>query len=226
MGQIPDKVLVEVGRQIVHRQAVGMGDITGDDFGTIFAKSVGGEHRSRPLGLADVVYNGCAWSLKTHKYAHPFRRKDVRLISGRNSPDYSLGIENPHSNPDATGHAVLAIWNSRVNQGKEEHQDLRIAVLLRNIEAGEFALFEEEARRFAPDDYRWSFNGKNNMEGRDKASGTHRFTWQPHGSQFTIIRDVPGSARQFSIIRQVPMIPLESILASVGYKPDWIKIHG
>ena len=37
LGEIPDAVLVRIGKQVVHRLAVGLGDITGDDFGTIFA---------------------------------------------------------------------------------------------------------------------------------------------------------------------------------------------
>ena len=226
LGQIPDSVLVETGKQIVHRLTVGLGDITGDDFGTIFAKAVGGVHRTRPLGLSDVEWNGCAWSVKTVKASQPFTQRAVRLISGRNSPDYSLGIENPHTNPAATGRAVLSVWNARVNQGMGEHEDLRIGVLVRNIEVREFTLFEEEAHRFSPDDYAWQFNKRNNLEGYDKVTGEHRFTWQPHGSQFTIIRDVPGSARRFSIGPNVPMVDPAAVLAWAGYRDHWIEIHG
>ena len=222
---MPDGMLVAIGKQIVHRLAVGLGDITGDDFGSIFANAVGGVHRTRPLGLADVEWNGCAWSVKTVKAPQPFTQGTVRLISGRNSPDYSLGIENPHVNPDATGRAVLAVWNGRVNQGMGEHEDLRIAVLVRNIAVREFTLFEEEAQRFSPDDYTWQFNKNNNLEGYDKVTGAHRFTWQPHGSQFTILRDVPGSARHFNIGPNVPIVDPAAILASVRFRDSWIQIR-
>ena len=225
MGQIPDAVLREVGKQIVHRLAVGMGDIEGNDFGTIFANAVGGEHLSRPLGLADVLWNGCAWSVKTVKLGRPFRANHARFISGRNSPDYSLGITDPHVDAAATGRAVLAIWNSRINRAMEECEDLRIAFLVRNIAAKEFVLFEEAAQRFIPDDYLWSFNKSNNLEGRGKVSGKHWFTWQPHGSQFTILRDIPGSARQFTINHNVPLVDPAAILAHVQFRDSWIEIQ-
>lgn len=225
LGQIPNSVLIEVGKQIVHRLAVGMGDVEGNDFGTIFANAVHGEHLSRPLGLADVIWNGCAWSVKTVKQVRPFDATRVRFISGRNSPDYSLGIENPHADPAATGRAVIAIWNSRVNRALEECEDLRNVFLLRNVAAKEFVLFEESTQRFIPDDYSWRFNQRNNLEGTEKVTGVHRLTWQPHGSQFTIFRDIPGSARQFTINRNVPLVDPSTVLAYVDYRDSWIEIQ-
>lgn len=65
LGTLPRKVVVGLGRQIVHRMAIGHADITGDDFGTIFANAVEGTHLSSPLGIADVVLDGNAWSVKT-----------------------------------------------------------------------------------------------------------------------------------------------------------------
>lgn len=224
IGQIPDAILLRIGRQLVHRLAVGHGDITGDDFGTIFANAIGGTHRERPLGVADVFVNSCAWSLKTVKDIRPFRKTDVRLISGRNSPDYSLGIENPHTNPEHTGQAVLSVWNARVNEALDEFNELRIVVLIRNMETREFVIFEEEALRFTPLDYRWAFNQRGNLEGHSRATGHHHFTWQPHGSQFTVRRLVPGSARRFSIVRNVPIVDPDAILASVHYSDAWIRI--
>ena len=201
LGQIPDEVLIGLGRQLVHRLAVGHGDITGDDFGTIFANAIEGTHRERPLGVADVFTNGCAWSLKTVKSSRPFTQREVRLISGRNSPDYSLGIENPHSDPEQTGRAVLAIWNARVDEALDEFNELRIVVLVRNMQTREFAIFEEEAVRFTPADYQWAFNRRGVLEGRNRVGGYHHFSWQPSGSQFTVRRIVPASARRFSIRR-------------------------
>ena len=225
MGEIPDSVLVGIGKQVVHRLAVGLGDITGDDFGTIFSEAIKGVHRSRPLGIADVVWDDCAWSVKTVKANQPFQQRSVRLISGRNSPDYSLGISDPHIDPSATGKAVLSIWNARVDEAMDEFDDLRIVALVRNIAAREFVLFEEEAQRFVPGDYWWTFNERNNLEGRDKVSHNHRFTWQPHGSQFTIIRDVPGSSRHFSVAPNVPLVEPDVVLKAVGYSDDWIRVR-
>ena len=226
LGQFPDTVLFDIGKQIVHRLAIGHSDITGDDFGTIFATSIHGIHRGRPLGVADVEFNGCAWSIKTVKAARPFEIPVVRLISGRNSPDYSLNIANPRENPEATGRAVLAIWNARVNEAMDQYEDLRIVVMVRNMETREYLLFEEEAHRFTASDYIWEFNRRNNLEGHNRRTSEHEFTWQPHGSQFTILRHVPASARRFKINPNIPLLQPESILSAVGFRRDWITVYG
>lgn len=226
LGQFPDKLLFDIARQLVHRLAIGQSDITGDDFGTIFANAIGGEHRGRPLGIADVALSGCAWSIKTVKTSFPYSLPIVRLISGRNSPDYSLGISDPHANPDNTGRAVLSVWNARVNEALDEHDDLRIVVMIRNMATREYRIFEEEALRFIPTDFRWAFNKRGNLEGYNCVSGAHEFTWQPHGSQFTILRYVPASARRFSINPNVPMVQPDTILAAIKFKPEWITVYG
>jgi hypothetical protein len=226
LGTFPNKVIVEIGKQLVHRIAIGHGDITGDDFGTIFAKAIEGEHRSSPLGIADVLLDGNAWSVKTIKVDQPFKQKVCRLISGRNSPDYSLGINDPHKDIQATGKAILAIWNARINESLGEHDDLRIAVLIRNLETREFLLFEESAIRYAGDDYRWEKNARGNFEGFNKATNQHCFTWQPHGSQFTVLREVPGSAVKFIINQNPPIIEQQHILNLARFKDEWIQIIG
>ena len=224
LGEIPDDVLIEIGKQVVHRLALGTGDIKGDDFGTIFAHSIGGTHRSSPLGVADVECGNCAWSVKTVKGTKPFTVPQVRLISGRNSPDYSHGIANPRADIQATGRAVLTIWNERVNEALKEFDDLRIAVLIRNIDTRQFVIFEEESQRFVPNNYEWSYTPSENLAGRDRHTGVHHFTWQPHGGQFTVLRDVPPAKRRFTITREVPTITPDAILESVGFGEDWIDI--
>ena len=224
LGRFPRDVIIGIGKQLVHRLAIGLSDITGDDFGTIFAEAVGGMHRQSPLGIADVVRNGNAWSVKTVKAGDPFKQTSIRLISGRNSPDYSLGIENPHKDIPATGRAILAVWNKRVNQSLGEHDDLRIAIFIRNLQTKEFVIFEETASLFAGDDYVWTKNRRGNLEGCDKATGEHRFTWQPHGSQFTIIRHVAGSAVRFRINHTPPLIEASHVLRLAKYSDDWIEV--
>lgn len=225
LGQIPNNILLEMGKQVVHRLATGLGDISGDNFGTIFAQAIGGTHLASPLGLADVICNRCAWSVKTVQSSRPFEQSSVRLISGRNSPDYSMGITDVRADLATTGAAVLSIWNARVGEAMSEYNDLRIAVLIRNISKREFVLFEEEAQRFIPQEYKWTLNDRNNLEGLEEGTGAHRFTWQPHGAQFTIIRDVPASARSFSIVPTVPQVSPEAILSQVQFNEDWIRIH-
>ena len=137
-----------------------------------------------------------------------------------------MGISDPRADLAQTGRAVLSIWNARVNESLGEYEDLRIAILIRNIQTREFVLFEEESGRFVPEDYRWELNKNDNLEGYDMATGVHRFTWQPHGAQFTIFRYVPASARKFKIMSNVRIIEMDDILGQVGYGPEWINILG
>ncbi len=224
IGQIPDEEIREIGKQLVLKLAIGEPDITGDAFGDIFAVCVEGIHYSSPLGLADVAFNGTGWSVKTVKATHPHDQKKVRLISGRNSPDYSMGINDPHANIQDTGAAVLAIWNSRLNAARGEHDDIRVAVLIRNMSSKEFVIFEEEVSRYAAGDYEWKYNANDNLQGHRKTDGTHCFTWQFHGSQFTVIRDVLGSATAFRINRSVPLVEAIHVERMIKHKDDWIEI--
>jgi hypothetical protein len=152
--------------RIVHRLAVGHADITGDDFGGIFASAISGVHRGKPLGIADVEWNGCAWSIKTVQAKKPFEQTSIRVISGRNSPSYSSDIPNPFADIQATGRAVLEIWNARVDEALHSHDDLRILVIIRNMDTLEFTLFEHEGARFIP----------RNIHGRSIKKRTSRLT--------------------------------------------------
>jgi len=225
IGQLQNSLLSNIGRQLVRYMAMGIDDVSGSNFGDIFASAVGGEHRDSPLGIADVIRGRSAWSVKTVKSTRPFDQRTVRLISGRNSPDYSAGIQNPHDDPTLTGSAVLNIWNTRVDFAQAEYIDLRIAVLIRNMQRKEFVIFEEEASRYSPGDYLFTFNSNGNLEGHDRVTGGHHFTWQPHGSQFTVFRNVPGSARSFTVDRPIPVISEEAVLSAIGYEDGWIGIH-
>ena len=85
-----------------------------------------GTHLQSPVGIADVTFNKMAWSMKTVKAKNPHRSNaSIRLISGRCSPDYSYGINNPHEDIEATGRAVLNIWNERVNIAQDYYRDYR-----------------------------------------------------------------------------------------------------
>ena len=223
LGEIPDRVVIGIGKQIVHRLAIGHKDITGDDFGGIFAEAIEGNHRNSPLGVADVVSNGCAWSVKTVKASDPFMKKNIRIISGRNSPDYSLGISDPREDVEATGRAVLSIWNERINEAMGSHDQLRVVVFIRNMATREFLLFEQEAQRYIADDYEWEPNARGNFEGYDKATKNRMFTWQPHGAQFTIHRKVPVTARKFRVVPEIPIVKAEHILRLARYSDDWIE---
>ncbi len=175
------------------------------------------------MGLADVVIDGQAWSVKSVKNLNPHKCASLRLISGRNSPDYSYGIENPHHDIQETGKAILGIWNERVNIALDKFDYLRTAILIRNINTLEFTLFEEETHRFNANEYWWDINNKGNFEGFDKTNNQHKFTWQPHGAQFTIKYKVPASAIRFQI-RRPPVLDFEETMTQIGFENDWVVI--
>lgn len=223
IGEIPDSVMYAIGKQLVHRFAVGMADITGDDFGGIFAEAIGGEHRDTPLGIADVVWESCAWSIKTVKHKNPFKAGKIRVISGRNSPAYSFDMGDPFADVNETGEAVLSIWNERVNIARDEYDDLRMAVLIRDPNTKRYAIFEDEVKRFAVTEYVWALNKRKNLEGYSRLTGEHVFTWQPHGSQFTIIKPVSASALMFKIVKSVPVLEVREIMNLIAYQDNWIE---
>ncbi len=223
LGEFPEDMGIRLARQFVHRLAVGHANITGDDWGEIFATAINGTHRHSPLGVTDVTWNGCSWSAKTVQSSRPFSQPVVRLISGRNSPNYSYGISDPLADLSRTGRAVLNIWNERVNLSLNDHDDLRVVVLVRNMDTLEFALFEYEAGRYSPNDFEWRLNERGNLEGFEISTGEHRFTWQPHGAQFTVIKRVPGSAYKFRIVRHPGLLEPQHVLNLVRFRENWVE---
>jgi len=223
LGQIPDDVIYTIGKWMTYYFAIGKSDIDGEDWGDIFAKAVNGGHMNSPIGLADVIYEGMAWSVKSVKMEKPLLAKHIRVISGRCSPDYSYNISNPHEDIQKTGAAVLTIWNERINIAKENYEPLRTSILVRNFNSLEFMLFEKETERFVTKDYIWRENKNGNLEGIDALSDKHVFTWQPHGSQFTIIYDIPVSAKKF-IIKRPKVFDFEKTMETIGFNQTWVTI--
>jgi hypothetical protein len=133
-----------------------------------------------------------AWGAKTVKATKPSAQKKVRLISGRNSPNYSFGERSDSQvAPAVIGQLVLEIWNERVSAIREKFKHLRTVVLIKSDDLSEVVVFEFETVRYDHELYDWSWNKNNNLVGTHRKTGQHQFTWQPHGAQFTIIEDVP-----------------------------------
>jgi len=176
------------------------------------------------LGLADVVFKKQAWSVKSVKSAKPHSCKKIRIISGRNSPDYSYGISAPRKNPEETGKAIINIWNERVNIALDKYDYIRTVMLIRNMKTLEFTLFETETNKFVPGEYEWKINKKNNLEGINKVNKEHKFTWQPSGGQFTIIYSyIPASAVRFRIKKPL-LLDFEKIIEKIGFQKNWVTI--
>lgn len=216
-------MIYEIAKWMTYNFAVGKSDINGEDWGDIFAKAIGGEHLGKPLGLADVIYEGMAWSVKSVKAATPHSVQKLRVISGRCSPDYSYGITDPHEDVERTGAAVLSIWNERINIAKERYEPLRTNILVRNFNSMEFLVFEQETIRYNTRDYIWKANDNGNLEGIEIKTNQHKFTWQPHGSQFTILYEVPISSQKF-IVKRPPVFDFEETMTQIGFDNSWVTI--
>ena len=223
LGQIPQEIIYGIGKWVTYHFAVGKSDINGEDCGDIFAKSIQGEHLGKPLGLADVVYEGMAWSVKSVKLEKPHDIKKARVISGRCSPDYSYGILNPHEDIQQTGTAVLSIYNERINVAKDKYEPLRTIVLIRNFNTLEFTLFEHDTIRYIISEYVWKENKNGNIEGYDTSTDKHCFTWQPHGSQFTVLYDIPSYACRFKVKRP-PVLDFDDTMNQIGFDESWVTI--
>lgn len=222
LNVFPDNLVMKVGGYLVYLIYAGRKDISGSDWGDAFADAIGGVHLDSPVGIADVVHGKNCWSMKTVKATNPHASRNVRLISGRCSPDYSYGITDPHEDVQKTGEAVLGIWNERVNIATDHYSQVRTSVLVRSNELDSYCLFEEVTERYRTTDYHWEVNRNGNLIGLDK-SGRTCFTWQPHGSQFTIHTEVPDEAVRFKI-RKPPAISKESVMKGIGFDESWVTI--
>ena len=161
--------------------------------------------------------------MKTVKNPNPFFVRNIRLISGRCSPDYSYGITDPHADIQKTGRAVLGIWNERINLAQDEFNPVRTSVLVRSNDLLSYTLFEEDNHRFRTSDYIWEANNNGNLIGKHIESGETCFTWQPHGSQFTIHTRIPENAIKFTIKRP-PVISKDDILKAIDFDDSWVQI--
>ena len=214
---------MKIGSYFVYLLYIGRKDITGTDWGDAFSDAIGGKHLDSPIGIADVVLEKMAWSMKTVKNSTPFNCKNIRLISGRCSPDYSYGITDPHDDIQKTGRAVLGIWNERVNIAQDNYSTVRTSVLVRSNDLLSYCLFEEENHRYRTNDYYWEVNANGNLIGKSLETNEVCFTWQPHGSQFTIHTKVPENAVRFEI-QQPPLLTKENILDTIHFDKSWVRI--
>ena len=224
LNEIPQEIVKKIGKKFIYMLCGGYTDLSGDDWGNVFAEAIGGEHLQSPVGIADVVFDKMAWSMKTVKKVDPHKAMgSIRLISGRCSPDYSYGISDPHEDIQKTGRAVLNIWNERINIAQDYYNPLRTSILVRSNDLLSFTLFEEENTRFVVSNFRWEENSNGNLIGISIETGETCFTWQPHGSQFTIHSKVPQNALKFRI-KQPPKLQMEDTMRQIGYTDDWVEI--
>lgn len=224
LGRFPADFAYLLGRQIVYHLATAPDQpIEGPEWERIFATAIGADWKPSNIGLDDIVLGVCAWGAKSVKNPRPLSAKKVRLISGRNSPAFSYGEMNLDAEPEILGHSVLGIWNGRVDSLRKKFAHLRTVVLIKSHNLSEFVVFETDTIRYPTDNFTWKKNVRGNLEGFDKATGNHQFTWQPHGSQFTIIEEIPQHRLSFRV-KLPPRIDMETTLKEIGYNKSWIEI--
>lgn len=217
-----------LGQEIVYLLATkGRADLQGNEWEQIFALCIGADWKPSNVGLDDVVMGNTAWGAKTVKSGiNNFKDlKQVRLISGRNSPVYSYGgTIDTSADPYEIGEQVLEIWNERVSAIREKYKHLRTIVLIKSNDLSQVAVFEFDTIRYDADLFDFEWNNRGNLEGFVKGTREKQFVWQPHGSQFTIIEKVPEDTLILKI-RQPEKINKEKILEAIGFNKSWVTIE-
>lgn len=225
INEFPRDFAFLLGKEIVYLLASkGKPELEGSEWENVFANCIGADWKPSNVGLDDVVMGNTAWGAKTVKATTPSNQKKVRLISGRNSIVYSFGEKvDTSANPNAIGRLVLEIWNERVSAIREKYKHLRTVVLIKSANLSEMVVFEFDTIRYDTDLFSWKWNNNNNLIGENKQTGEHQFTWQPHGSQFTIIETVPIKKLHLKITIP-PMLDKEQVLNALGFDETWITV--
>ncbi len=220
----PKTLAYDLGKEIVYLLSTRVTPrLEGSDWEEIFSRLIGGRWKPSNVGLDDVLLEQTAWSAKTVKHTSPSKAKKVRLISGRNSPSYSYDADQILSeDPDILGKMILEIWNERVSAIRKKYNHLRTVVLIKSDDLLELAIFEVDTILYPPTNFSWTWNKNMNLQGYDK-NGEHHFTWQPHGSQFTIIENIPND-RLAILIKQPPALDRDKVLNTLNFDNSWIKI--
>lgn len=225
LNRFPKEFALNLGREIVYLLASrGTARLEGPDWEEIFARLIGAKWKPSNVGLDDIILQQTAWGAKTVKNRRPLTASKIRLISGRNSPVYSFGDrEISEVDPNELGEKILSIWNERVASIRKLYKHVRTVVLIKSDDLLEVAVFEFETILYREEDYWWQWNERNNLEGFIKNSNQHIFTWQPHGSQFTIIEDVPADSLAIRI-KKPPAVNRDEILKEIKFDESWIEI--
>lgn len=225
LNKFPKDFPFILGKEIVYLLASkGKPILEGPEWEAIFATCIGAEWKPSNVGLDDVILGNTAWGAKTVKATNPKTTKKVRLISGRNSPVYSFGEKiDTGADPNTVGESVLEIWNERVSAIREKFQNLRTVVLVKSNDLTEVVVFEFDTIRYDPELFIWEWNTNGNLRGIEKSTNDHRFTWQPHGSQFTIIEEIPNESLLIKI-KEPTQLDKEEVLKTLGFDKSWVVV--
>ena len=225
LNNFPAGFALNLGKEIVYLLASrGTPRLEGTDWEEIFARLIGAKWQPSNVGLDDIILQQTAWGAKTVKNKKPSTVSKVRLISGRNSVAFSFGQEKVKNvDPNDMGEKVLSIYNERVAGVRKKFQHLRTVVLVKSDDLLELSAFEFDTVMYDPKAYWWQWNDNDNLEGYEKDGDCHVFTWQPHGSQFTIIENVPEH-RLAIRIRKPPRLDRDEVLEALKFDESWIEV--
>lgn len=226
LNKFPSDFPYKLGKELVYLLASkGKPILEGPEWEAIFAHCIGADWKPSNVGLDDVVLGNTAWGAKTVKHKKPSSQKKVRLISGRNSPVYSYGDTiDTNADPDKVGESILEIWNERVSAVREKFQNLRTVVLVKSDDLTEVVVFEFDTIRYDPELFVWEWNKNGNLVGYEKSKKEHRFTWQPHGSQFTIIENISNKSLVIRV-KKPDALDKEDVLRTLGFDKSWVSVE-
>jgi hypothetical protein len=227
LNKFPAKFVDTLAREIVYMMATKQAmSLEGNEWEQIFATCVGAEWKPSNVGLDDVVLDNCCWGAKTvfSGVKDIESQKVVRLICGRNSPTYSYGVDKITSaDPNEIGKLVLEIWNERVSAVRQIYKFVRTVVLVKSKDYLDYLVFEVDTVRYDPELYYFKWNPKMNLEGYDKATNQHRFTWQPSGSQFTILENIPDKRLHIKVKRP-ERLDKDTVLNTLKFDHTWYNV--
>ena len=149
LNEFPKDFPFLLGKELIYLLAAkGKPELEGSEWESIFATCIGADWKPSNVGLDDVIMGNTAWGAKTVKSTNPLAQKKVRLISGRNSPNYSFGERSDQkADPKLIGNLVLEIWNERVSAIREKFKHLRTVVLIKSNDLSKVLVFEFETIR-------------------------------------------------------------------------------
>lgn len=209
---------------VVHLASRATDRLEGSDWEEIFARLIDAQWSPSNVGLDDIIRKQNAWGAKTIKNKNPETVGKIRLISGRNSPVFSYGDQKViNRDPDELGGKILEIWNERVAAVRAKYKHLRTVILIKGEGLLRVSVCEIETVMYMPENFWWQWNERNNLEGYSKNQNEHHFTWQPSGSQFTIIETLPKE-RLCVEIKDPPRVSPPDVLRNIGFENSWISV--
>lgn len=226
VNKFPVSLVHTLAQNVVYMMATKQSmSLEGNEWEQIFAECVGADWKPSNVGLDDVVLDNCCWGAKTVFGQTDIEHQNkVRLICGRNAVTYSFGVDNySEVDPNKLGEMVLQIWNERVSAVRQVFKFVRTVVLVKSKDYKDYLVSEFDTVRYDPELYFFKWNKRGNLEGYDKATNQHKFTWQPSGSQFTIIEKIPKERLHISIKQPEPF-DKKTILETLKFDKSWYRI--